>query len=205
MNTQSLNLPEDLGYTARHVWARKDGDTLVIGITDFAQDQLGEILFVDLPDAGASFGADDEFGTVESLKTVSSLYMPVSGEVVERNEALEGKPTLVNLNCYADGWMLRIRPTETPALMTAAGRLTGIHSDEYKNAGENLPGVFVFSWYRIAHTSSSPTRTSCCHQKSPPIRLVVRTGGLPAASPQFGLIMSEGERLRLATGSALVP
>ena len=109
MNTQSLNLPEDLGYTARHVWARKDGDTLVIGITDFAQDQLGEILFVDLPDAGASFGADDEFGTVESLKTVSSLYMPVAG-----------KPTLVNLNCYADGWMLRIRPTETPALMTAA-------------------------------------------------------------------------------------
>ena len=83
MNTQSLNLPEDLGYTARHVWARKDGDTLVIGITDFAQDQLGEILFVDLPDAGASFGADDEFGTVESLKTVSSLYMPVAGEVVE--------------------------------------------------------------------------------------------------------------------------
>ena len=105
MKTQSLNLPEDLGYTARHVWARKDGDTLVI---------------VDLPDAGASFGADDEFGTVESLKTVSSLYMPVAGEVVERNEALEGKPTLVNLNCYADGWMLRIRPTETPALMTAA-------------------------------------------------------------------------------------
>ena len=110
MNTQSLNLPEDLGYTARHVWARKDGDTLVIGITDFAQDQL----------AGTSFGADDEFGTVESLKTVSSLYMPVAGEVVERNEALEGKPTLVNLNCYADGWMLRIRPTETPALMMAA-------------------------------------------------------------------------------------
>ena len=70
MNTpKSLNFPEDLGYTARHVWARKDGDTLVIGITDFAQDQLGEILFVDLPDAGASFGADDEFGTVESLKT----------------------------------------------------------------------------------------------------------------------------------------
>lgn len=60
--------------------------------------------FVDLPDAGTSFGADDEFGTVESLKTVSSLYMPVAGEVVERNEALEGKPTLVNLNCYADGW-----------------------------------------------------------------------------------------------------
>ena len=98
----------------------KDKGTLVIGITDFAQDQLGEILFVDLPDAGASFGADDEFGTVESLKTVSSLYMPVAGEVGERNEALEGKPTLVNLNCYADGWMLRIRPTETPALMTAA-------------------------------------------------------------------------------------
>ena len=77
MNTRSLNLPEDLGYTARHVWARKDGDTLVIGITDFAQDQLGEILFVDLPDAGASFGADDEFGTVESLKTVAAgLYAP---------------------------------------------------------------------------------------------------------------------------------
>ena len=84
MNTQSLNLPEDLGYTARHVWARKDGDTLVIGITDFAQDQLGEILFVDLPDAGASFGADDEFGTVESLKTgVKTVKALVSPELVE--------------------------------------------------------------------------------------------------------------------------
>ena len=91
MNTQSLNLPEDLGYTARHVWARKDGDTLVIGITDFAQDQLGEILFVDLPDAGASFGADDEFGTVESLKTgvktVKALVSPeLVGTIIKKKE-----------------------------------------------------------------------------------------------------------------------
>lgn len=120
MNTQSPNLPEELGYTARHVWVRKDGDAVVIGITAFAQDELGEILFVDLPGAGACFGTDDEFGTVESLKTVSSLYMPVAGEVVERNAALDDKPTLVNRNCYADGWMLRIRPTETPVLMCAA-------------------------------------------------------------------------------------
>ena len=87
---------------------------------DVAYDRLFE------PEANIQCGAFilrlliDEFGTVESLKTVSSLYMPAAGEVVERNEALEGKPTLVNLNCYADGWMLRIRPTETPALMTAA-------------------------------------------------------------------------------------
>lgn len=121
MNTlESLNLPEELGYTARHLWVRKDGDAVVIGITDFAQGQLGEILFVDLPDAGASFGSDDEFGTVESLKTVSPLYMPVAGEVIERNAALEAEPALVNRNCYAEGWMLRIRPSETPALLSAA-------------------------------------------------------------------------------------
>lgn len=118
-SVESLNLPENLEYTARHVWCRKEKDTLVVGITDFAQDQLGEVLYVDLPEAGTAFGADDEFGTVESLKTVSSLYMPVAGEVVEYNAALGTTPTLVNLNCYADGWMLRIRPAETPSLLSA--------------------------------------------------------------------------------------
>lgn len=122
MNTpDSPNLPEELGYTARHVWVRPEGDTVVIGITDFAQKQLGEILFVDLPDAGASFGADEEFGTVESLKTVSSLYMPVAGDVIERNAALEETPALVNRDCYGAGWMLRVRPSESPALLDAAG------------------------------------------------------------------------------------
>lgn len=122
MNTpDSLHLPEELGYTARHLWVRAEGDAVVIGITDFAQKQLGEILFVDLPDAGASFASDEEFGTVESLKTVSSLYMPVAGEVAERNGALEGEPALVNRDCYGAGWMLRIRPAERPVLLDAAG------------------------------------------------------------------------------------
>lgn len=130
MNTpDSPHLPEELGYTARHLWVRADGDTVVIGITDFARQQLGEILFVDLPDAGASFGNDEEFGTVESLKTVSPLHMPVAGEVAERNAALESDPLLVNRDCYGAGWMLRIRPAERPTLLDAAGyRATLAHA-----------------------------------------------------------------------------
>ena len=118
-----LALPEDLRYTDEHVWLRLEGDTALVGISDFAQDQLGEIAFVDLPATGTSYKGGQEFGTVESLKSVNALFMPVAGTVLEVNEALESTPTLVNAKPYAEGWMLRVRvddPAEVAALADSA-------------------------------------------------------------------------------------
>ncbi len=104
-----INLPTDMHYHKEHTWIKKDGDTCLVGISDFAQDQLGEVAFVDMPETGAHFNANDEFGTVESLKSVNALFMPVSGTVVEVNAALEDTPTLINASCYGDGWIIRIK------------------------------------------------------------------------------------------------
>lgn len=112
---EELNLPESLRYTNEHVWARMDGEEAVIGISDFAQDQLGEIAFVDLPEPGSRFEAGADFGTVESLKSVNQLFMPVAGEVLAVNEELEGTPTLVNVSPYEQGWMIRVRPDDPAA------------------------------------------------------------------------------------------
>ena len=111
-----LNLPESVRYTDEHVWARMDGDEAVIGISDFAQDQLGEIAFVDLPAVGSRFDAAADFGTDESLKSVNQLFMPVSAEVLAVNEELESTPTLVNVSPYGEGWMIRIRPDDPAAV-----------------------------------------------------------------------------------------
>lgn len=118
-----LQFPEDRRYTAEHVWIKADGDAWLVGITDYAQDQLGEIAFVDLPAAGTEVEEGAEFGSVESLKSVNSLYMPVAGTVDSANEELEGTPTLVNISAYEQGWMIRMRPADAAAvdkLMTAA-------------------------------------------------------------------------------------
>lgn len=118
-----LQFPEDRRYTAEHVWIKADGDAWLVGITDYAQDQLGEIAFVDLPAAGTEVEEGAEFGSVESLKSVNSLYMPVAGTVESANEELEGTPTLVNISAYEQGWMIRMRPADAAAvdnLMTAA-------------------------------------------------------------------------------------
>ncbi len=104
-----LNFPEDVLYHPEHTWVRMaDDNTAVVGISDFAQEQLGEVAFVDLPEAGAAFGAGDEFGTVESIKAVSSLHMPISGTVTAVNDALSADPSAVNTFPYGDGWMLCI-------------------------------------------------------------------------------------------------
>lgn len=104
-----LNFPADILYHPEHTWVRiNDDNTADVGITDFAQEQLGEVAFVDLPAAGASFEAGTEFGTVESIKAVSSLYMPISGTVTAVNDNLSSDPSLVNTAPYGDGWMLRI-------------------------------------------------------------------------------------------------
>jgi glycine cleavage system H protein len=105
------NIPDDLLYTAEHeyVKATDDPTVVVVGITDYAQGELGDIVFLDLPKVGASFGAHDVFGTVEAVKAVSDLYAPVAGEVVEVNSAIDGEPALVNSDPYGAGWMLKVR------------------------------------------------------------------------------------------------
>jgi len=115
-----LNLPDDVKYAEDHEWVKLTGETARIGISDYAQDQLGDIVFVELPEVGDSFAKGDEFGTLESVKAVSELYMPVGGEVTAINEALEDAPELVNNAPYGDGWMIEIKtadPAEADALM----------------------------------------------------------------------------------------
>jgi len=115
--------PEDLRYTKEHEWARKEGDVIRVGITHFAQDSLGDIVYVDLPGPGTTVTTNGPFGEVESTKSVSDLYSPVGGTILERNGALEDSPELVNQDPYGDGWMITIQPSEPgefDALMSSA-------------------------------------------------------------------------------------
>ena len=105
-----LVLPEDVRYSKDHEWAKSDGETIRIGVDDYAQDQLGDIVFVELPEVGDKFGKDDVFGSLESVKAVADLFMPVGGEVTAINTALEDAPELVNQSPYGDGWMIEIKP-----------------------------------------------------------------------------------------------
>lgn len=122
-NPADIKLPEELRYTDEHVWVKPDGDMLVCGISDYAQDQLGEVAYVDLPEPGAHFGPHDVFGSIESVKAVNDLFMPIAGEVVEINEKLADAPEEVNAGCYGDGWLIKIRadnPDDAKALLDAA-------------------------------------------------------------------------------------
>jgi glycine cleavage system H protein len=102
-------IPEDLKYTKDHEWVRDEGGTVRVGVTDYAQDALGDIVFVTLPEVGTQVTAGQACGEIESTKSVSDVYAPVSGTVVERNEALDASPELVNSDPYGDGWMMAIR------------------------------------------------------------------------------------------------
>jgi glycine cleavage system H protein len=113
-----LNIPEDLQYTKSHEWVRIEGDTATIGITDHAQDELGDIVFVELPEEGDTFDAGESFGTVESVKAVSDLYAPVGGEVVEVNSALEDAPENINEDPYGEGWIVKLRTTDEADLLS---------------------------------------------------------------------------------------
>lgn len=124
-----LSFPENCRYTAEHVWVRVEGDELVLGISDFAQDQLGELAFVDLPAEGDAMEAGGEFGTVESLKSVNALFVPVPGEVTAVNAALEDTPTLINVAPYGNGWIARMRPAnmaDVDGLLTGAAYKAGL-------------------------------------------------------------------------------
>lgn len=107
-----MNIPENLQYTEDHEWVKIDGQEAIIGITDFAQKELGDIVFVEIETEGESLSAGDVFGTVEAVKTVSDLFMPVSGEVLEKNPKLEDEPELVNNDPYGEGWMVKVSISE---------------------------------------------------------------------------------------------
>lgn len=112
-----MSIPADLKYTREHEWIKDNGDgTVTVGITDFAQGELGDIVFVELEPEGSEFSQDDTFGTVEAVKTVSDLYAPVDGEIIEINEALEDEPELVNDAPYSDGWMVKIKLSDSSQL-----------------------------------------------------------------------------------------
>ncbi len=121
-----MNFPENLYYTKDHEWVRVEGDMAFIGITDFAQHELGDIVYVDIASKGKTVPQHEVFGTVEAVKTVSDLFMPVSGEVVEVNPALDGAPELVNNDAYGEGWMIKVK-------MTNASEVDGLmKADAYK-------------------------------------------------------------------------
>ncbi len=130
-----LQLPDDSRYADDHEWVKAENDNIRVGISDYAQDQLGDIVFVELPEVGDTFGKGDEFGTVESVKAVVELYMAVGGEILAVNKALEDTPGLVNQSPYNDGWMVQVKPTdasEMDALMTKEAyleMLKGLHQE----------------------------------------------------------------------------
>ena len=121
-----MNVPTDLKYTKDHEWIKIDGDTLTVGITDFAQGELGDIVYVEVESLDETLEADAVFGTVEAVKTVSDLFLPVAGEIIEFNESLEEEPEKVNDDPYGDGWMIKIKVADTSDLVTL------LSADDYK-------------------------------------------------------------------------
>lgn len=117
-----MTFPEDLKFTKEHEWIRVNGNIATVGISDYAQEQLGEIVFVELPDEGEEFGKDDAFGVVESVKSVNDIYSPVSGRIVEVNDPVVDSPEIVNEDPYAEGWLVKVEMSdlkELKELMTA--------------------------------------------------------------------------------------
>ena len=105
-----MDFPQNLKYTNEHEWIRVEGDIAYVGITDYAQEQLGDIVFVDIPTIGEALEAGEVFGTIEVVKTISDLFLPVAGEVMEQNETLEENPELVNKDPYGEGWLIKMKP-----------------------------------------------------------------------------------------------
>ncbi len=121
-----MNIPADLKYTEDHEWVRVEGETVVVGITDFAQGELGDVVFVEIETEGEELNKGETFGTVEAVKTVSDLFMPLSGEVAEVNESLGDEPELVNKDPYGEGWMVKIKHNDASQLDNL------LSADDYK-------------------------------------------------------------------------
>jgi len=121
-----MNFPNELKYSKEHTWLKIEGDFAIIGITEFAQSELGEIVYVDMPNVGLKFKQDEVFGSIEALKTVSDLFMPIGGEIMEVNKQLLKNPTWVNNDSYGEGWIIKIKPVDHSELNNINS------SDEYK-------------------------------------------------------------------------
>tara|TARA_B100000287_G_C20595134_1_gene765855 strand:+ start:544 stop:918 length:375 start_codon:yes stop_codon:yes gene_type:complete len=119
-------LPNDLKYTKEHEWVKVEGENIFIGITDYAQSELGDIVFVELPDIGDSFDKDEAMGTIEAVKTVADIFCPIGGEVIEVNQEIENSPELVNTSPYNDGWLIKLKMADSASLDAL------LSSDEYK-------------------------------------------------------------------------
>ncbi len=111
-----MNIPDSLKYTKDHEWIKVEGDEALIGITDYAQNELGDIVFIEVETEGETLDKEETFGTIEAVKTVSDLFMPIGGEVLEFNEALEQSPEIVNSDPYGDGWIIKIKITDQSEL-----------------------------------------------------------------------------------------
>ncbi|WP_297797433.1 glycine cleavage system protein GcvH [uncultured Eudoraea sp.] len=116
-----MNIPSELKYTKDHEWIRIDGDIATVGITDFAQGELGDIVYVEVETLDETLGKDEVFGTVEAVKTVSDLFLPLSGEIIELNELLEDEPEKVNSDPYGEGWMIKIKISDTSEIDSLLG------------------------------------------------------------------------------------
>ncbi|QYJ16169.1 Glycine cleavage system H protein [Rubrobacter xylanophilus DSM 9941] len=123
-------IPQDLQYTRTHEWARVEDETATVGITDHAQEELGDVVFVELPEVGSSVESGEPFGTIESVKAVSDLYSPVSGEVTEVNTSLEESPEKVNEDPYGEGWLIRVRLSSEPELLSPAEYARRLEEEE---------------------------------------------------------------------------
>ena len=124
-----MNVPSDLHYTADHEWVKIDGDIAIVGVTDYAQGELGDIVFVEVETEGETLDAEEVFGTIEAVKTVSDLILPISGEVIEFNETLEDDPSLINNDPFGEGWIIKVRvsnPSDVEGLMDASAYETSI-------------------------------------------------------------------------------
>lgn len=129
-NQLNMNIPAELKYTKDHEWVKLEGDIATIGITEFAQSELGDIVYVEVETVGENMAQEEVFGSVEAVKTVSDLFLPMSGEIIEFNEALEANPELVNNDPYGDGWMVKVRVSNTSefeALLDASAYAQEIH------------------------------------------------------------------------------
>jgi len=125
-NRFTMNIPADLKYTEDHEWVKVDGDTAKVGITDFAQGELGDIVFIDVDTEGEELDKEEVFGSIEAVKTVSDMFMPISGEVLEFNEALADKPELANTDPFGEGWIVKIKMSDTSELESL------LDADKYK-------------------------------------------------------------------------
>ena len=123
-----MNVPSDLRYTADHEWVKIDGDIATVGVTDFAQGELGDIVFVEVETEGEELEAEEVFGTIEAVKTVSDLILPLAGEVIEFNEALEDDPALINSDPFGDGWIIKLKMSNVSDLESL------MDAEAYKNA-----------------------------------------------------------------------